>query len=123
MARATVILPTFDRSSTLPFALASVQAQTEKAIEIIVVLDGATPACRDIATAAARGDGRVRVMDLAKDPGHGEYNVDLAVSSSASGRIFYIDDDDLWLPRHVERLLPCLEQADIVDSRICSLDR
>ncbi len=123
MARASVILPTFDRSSTLPFALASVQAQTERAIEIVVVLDGATPACRDIAATAARSDDRIRVMDFAKDAGHGEHNVDLAVSACASGRIFYIDDDDLWLPRHVELLLPCLERADIVDSRICSLDR
>ena len=114
---ATVILPTLNRWSTLPWSLASVQAQTETSLEIFVVLDGALPACREIAVTAARADKRIQVLDLPKDPGSGERNVDFAISQTCSDRIFYIDDDDLWLPNHVERLGPLLEQADIVDSR------
>lgn len=123
MPYATAILSTLKRSSTLPFSLASVQAQTEQRLEILVVLDGATQACREVALNAARCDARVRVLDLPKDRGAGEFNVDFAISTSRSDRIFYIDDDDLWLPNHVERLGPLLDHADVADSRVCSVDR
>lgn len=120
---ASAILPTLNRHLTLPHALASVQAQTETALEILVVLDGATQACREIAASAARADERIRVVDLPKDPGQGEQSVDRAVSSARGERVFYIDDDDVWLPNHVASLGPLLEDADIVDSRVCSVDR
>jgi hypothetical protein len=120
---ASVILPTLNRSSTLPYALASVQNQTEQSIEIIVVLDGATEACRDIAQTAAMSDQRVIVLDLTKNPGQRGFNMDYAVRSARSERIFYIDDDDLWLPSHVAHLGPLLAKADIIDSRVCSLAR
>ena len=120
---ASVILPTFDRSSTLPYALASVQRQSEPALEIVVVLDGATDPCRDIAVAAARSDPRIVVLDLIKAPSSRQGNADIAVRRARGSRIFYIDDDDLWLPDHVARLGPLLDDADIADSRVCSLDR
>jgi glycosyltransferase involved in cell wall biosynthesis len=123
MPCASVILPTLKRSCTLPYSLASVQAQTETSLEIFVVLDGATQACREVAATAAGNDQRIRVLDLPKAPGTGKANVDLAVSRATADLIFYIDDDDLWLPDHVASLAPLLRQADIVDSRVCSLDR
>src|SRR6476661_8866865 len=118
---ASVILPTLDRAATLPFALASVQAQTEAYLEILLVLDGATAACRDVARAAARADVRIRVLDLPKGHGDGSESVDRAVRQAAAPRIFYIDDDDLWLPEHVARLGPLLDAHDVVDSRVCSV--
>src|SRR3954470_21801421 len=94
---ASVILPTFNRSNTLPYAVASVQAQTESALDIVIVLDGATDGCREVAVAAALADDRIRVLDLPKAPGYGEENEDLAIRSALGERIFYIDDDDVWL--------------------------
>jgi len=120
---ASVILPTLNRDSTLPFALASVQAQSQQSIEILVVLDGATPACRDVAVAAAKHDSRIRVLDLPKAPRSGGANNDFAVKQAAADRVFYIDDDDLFLPTHVESLGRLLDDADIADSRLCSADR
>jgi glycosyltransferase involved in cell wall biosynthesis len=120
---ASVILPTLNRSSTLKYSLASVQNQTEKDLEILLVLDGATEACREIANAAAADDSRIVVLDLPKSHDQGAPSIDHAVRSARSERIFYIDDDDLWLPSHVAHLAPLLENADIADSRVCSLDR
>ncbi|HEY1474578.1 MAG TPA: glycosyltransferase family 2 protein [Pseudolabrys sp.] len=120
---ASVFLPTLNRSATLPYALASVQRQSQPALEIFIVLDGATTQCREIATRAAQTDQRITVLDLPKDSGVGENNLDIAVTKALGQRIFYIDDDDLWLPDHIARLGPLLEHADVVDSRVCSLDR
>ena len=120
---ATVILPTLNRASTLPFALASVQAQSVQSLEIFVVLDGATAACRDAAASIARTDGRIRIFDLPKGRGGGADSIDHAIMRASAQRIFYIDDDDLWLPDHVAQLGPLLEFADVADSRVCSVDR
>ena len=120
---ASVILPTFNRDSTLPYALASVQAQSESALEIIVVLDGASEVCRQIGYSAAAKDRRIQILDLPKAPGSGGGNIDLAVKRAAGPRIFYIDDDDLWLPNHVAELGQFLNEADLADSRVCSADR
>ena len=119
---ATVILPTFNRDATLPYALGSIQAQSRRDIEILLVLDGATALCRSVALAAAADDARIRVLDLAKSPPTRPVHNDFAVRSAASERIFYIDDDDLFLPGHVETLGPMLDDADIVDSRVGSAD-
>lgn len=120
---ASVVLPTLNRASTLSFALASVQSQTERSLEIMIALDGATEACRHIAVEAAREDDRIRILDLPKSPGDGAESVHRAVVESSADRIFYIDDDDLWLPDHVSRLGSFLADADVADSRVCSVDR
>lgn len=122
-AYATIIIPTLNRSSTLPIALKSAQQQTIDNIEILLVLDGATQACRDIAWSAARTDPRVTVLDLPKAPGNGKINVDLAITKARAPRIFYNDDDDVLLSRHVEELGPLLDKADIADSRVASAGR
>lgn len=120
---ASVILPTHDRASTLPYALRSVQAQSEKNLEILLVLDGSPPACKEIAYGAAASDPRIKVFDCAKDAQSGIFNIHNAVLRAQGAAIFYIDDDDLWLPDHVARLSRFLADADIVDSRTASLDR
>lgn len=120
---ASVILPTHDSASTLPYALRSVQEQSEGNLEILLVLDGSPPACKEIAYGATRSDTRIKVLDRAKDAHHGVQNIHDAVLRAQGNSIFYIDDDDLWLPNHVARLTPFLEHADIADSRTASLDR
>jgi len=120
---ATAIVPTLNRASTLPVALRSMQQQTVKDLEIIVVLDGATAACRDVALAAARQDKRIRVLDLPKAPGSGKKNVNQAVMEARAPRIFYNDDDDIWLPHHVETLGPLLDDAHMADSRVATANR
>lgn len=120
---ATIILPTLDRAATLPVALGSAQRQTVTDIEILVVLDGATQACRDIAVQAADADPRIRVLDLPKAPGSGAANVQHALGLARSEHIFYTDDDDILLPQHVATLGAELRGADIADSRVATASR
>ena len=120
---ATVVLPTFNRHSTLPFAIQSVLAQSEPDLELLIVLDGASEQCRKAAAHAASKDERVRILDLPKAPGNGEQNTDIAVRQASASRIFYIDDDDLFLPDHVTILGTLLDAADVADSRLCSIGR
>lgn len=114
---ATVVIPTHERAATLDVAVGSVQSQTVTNIEILIVCDGATEDVRALARGLAGSDPRVRVLDLPKAPGPGGANRDRAVrDEAASERIFYTDDDDLWLREHVERIGPHLDSHDVVDT-------
>lgn len=118
---ASIIIPTHDRASTLSYSIRSAQAQTIRDIEIVVAGDGATPAVKEIAESFARSDPRIRFSDRPKEPFRGVANRDRAVREAAAERIFYNDDDDLLLPRHVELLGAALDEADVVDTPAVSV--
>ena len=115
--RATVVVPTHDHHLTLPMAVASALAQTVADLEVIVLGDGVTDAVRATATRLADEDARVRFLDLPKGEHHGEVYRDRAVREARSEAIFYLCDDDLLLPRHVENLLGLLDDHDLVQCR------
>ncbi|MBW8881008.1 MAG: glycosyltransferase family 2 protein [Asticcacaulis sp.] len=110
---ASVIIPSHNRDYTLDLAVASVQAQTVRDIEIILALDRASDALKRVAFGLAEGDTRVRVLDMSKAPRNGSANRDRAVMAARGERIFYTDDDDLWLPDHVATLGRLLDDSDV----------
>lgn len=113
---ASVILPTHDRACTLPYAIQSVLNQTVRDIELIIVGDGCTKQVREICQLWSAKDSRVVFLDLEKAPNRGATNRDFGVRSARSNRIFYIDDDDLFLPHHIETLGLELDRLDVVDT-------
>ena len=117
MPRATVIIPTHDHDETLPMAVDSARAQTISHIEVMILGDGVTPEVRGVAEGLVAADHRVRFLDLPKGEHHGESSRDTAVREAASDAIFYLCDDDLLLPRHVENLLALLVTCDLVQCR------
>jgi hypothetical protein len=61
----SVLLPACDAAATLPACLRSLQRQTERRWECVLVDDGSRDATRTIAEAAARDDARIRVVPIA----------------------------------------------------------
>jgi hypothetical protein len=118
---ASVIIPTHDRAATLPMTVESVRRQSVRDLEIVISGDGVTAEVREIANALAGADDRVRFLDLPKTTGRGGINRDVAVRAAQAERIFYTDDDDLWLADHVATLGPLLDEADIADSLVASV--
>src|SRR4051812_40677108 len=105
-AYASVIIPTYNRHSTLRYAVASIQAQSVDDIEILIVGDGATASVAEIARSVADQDSRVRFLEFVKEARDGGPNCHRGVLAASGERIFYCDDDDLWLPQHVATLAP-----------------
>ena len=105
-ARVSVIVQSHARPLTMPIAAASVLAQTVRELELILVLDGPVDGLRAAADALAAADPRVRVLERPKGRRHGEETKAEAVAGAASDVIAYCCDDDLWLPWHLETLLP-----------------
>lgn len=112
MPRISVLIPTHEHAATLPYAVRSVQNQNVDDLEILICGDGVTDEVRAAVADMQRSDRRIRFFDLPKGPNIGECNRD-EVLQQAQGEIVCIqNDDDLWLPRHVEILQRSLQDAD-----------
>jgi glycosyltransferase involved in cell wall biosynthesis len=123
MSRASVLIPTHShRAATLPFAVASVQAQDIEDIEILIVGDGVDDSVRSTVARLQATDARIRFFDFPKGPRNGEIHRD-GVLRQARGRIVcYQADDDLWLPRHLQDMETALENADFVGAMHVNVD-
>ena len=114
--RVTVILPTYNWSSVLRFAIASVLRQTFTDFELLVVGDG----CSDDSAQVVAGiaDPRVRWIGLAENSGHQSGPNNVALSEARGEIIAYHGHDDLWLPHHLAVMVEALDsnEADLAHS-------
>ncbi|MGQ0615020.1 MAG: glycosyltransferase family 2 protein [Planctomycetaceae bacterium] len=112
MTRVTVLVPTHDHETTLPWAVGSALRQTVTDLEVLVVGDGAPPATDAWAEALAAREPRLRYLPNRKGPRHGELHRHAALREARGEVVCYLSDDDLWLPDHVERLLTALPRVE-----------
>jgi glycosyltransferase involved in cell wall biosynthesis len=96
----SVVIPTHNRAEMLAEALASVQAQTFKDYEIIVVSNGESDDMRRSSRAiVAAHDGRY----FALAEGNASAARNFGIEQARGQWIAFLDDDDLWLPHKLER--------------------
>jgi glycosyltransferase involved in cell wall biosynthesis len=104
----SVVIPTRNRSAYLSEAVASVQAQTLSAWELIVVDDASDDESAEAAERLTGSDRRMHLIALSE---HSERSA--ARNSGlarASGRyVLFLDDDDRLLPKALERLARVLQ--------------
>lgn len=110
--RATVMIPTHDHGPTLLRSVPTALSQTVEEVEVLLVGDGMPAAARECARQLAREDRRVRVLENAKGPRHGEVHRHEALGRAQGQIVCYLSDDDLWLPEHLEVMESLLESAD-----------
>ncbi|WP_425146985.1 glycosyltransferase family 2 protein [Deinococcus sp.] len=98
----SVIVPTRNRPALLARALASVRAQAFPGLEVLVVNDGEM-GVQDVVRASGL---RVRVLRAAV---RGQVPARNAAVRAAAGAVLAcLDDDDVWLPGHLQRLLAAI---------------
>ena len=108
-------MPVFNAEATLLEAVRSVQAQTYAHWEFLIFNDGSTDASLALATAAARQDNRIRVMDSEHVGIVGALN---GACREAEGPVLArMDADDLMHPERLARQLALLEAEP--DMAIC----
>ncbi|MBI6545534.1 MAG: glycosyltransferase [Cyanobacteria bacterium NC_groundwater_1444_Ag_S-0.65um_54_12] len=102
----TVLLPTFNRPELLVEAINSVGRQTFANWQLWVLNDGGC----DITAAVATADtAHVAVFEL---PHRGKAAaLNWAIRRSETPYVAYLDDDDRWLPHHLETMLSVLEAS------------
>lgn len=102
----SVIVPTYNRPDSLKFAIASILKQSYPNIEILVINDGGA----DIADQIARWNLHNNIVYLRLETNKGQGAARNAGLCAARGEyIAYLDDDDIFFPDHIERLVTALE--------------
>lgn len=107
--RVSVVVPTFRRPRLVVRAVASALAQSVRAIEVVVVVDG-----RDAETVAALDgleDDRVRLVVPERHLGNGAAR-NHGVALARAERIAFLDDDDVWLPGKLDAQLRCADASE-----------
>ncbi len=105
----TIVTPVFNAAPWLEEMLASVAAQTFDTWEHILVDDCSSDQSVAMIERAAAGDPRIKLLKL--DSNRGPAFARNRALEVARGRyIAFLDADDLWLPKKLERCLDLMEQ-------------
>lgn len=103
-ATVTAIVPVYNGAAHVGACLGSIFAQTVLPNELIVVDDGSTDDSLDAVKSATSDDHGV-VVKIVSQANQGQSAARNEAARLASGALLaFCDQDDLWLPRHVEQL-------------------
>ena len=116
----SVVLPTFNRASTLRNAIASVLDQSHRELEVVVVDDGSTDNTADIV--AGLGDERVRYVRLAENRGQSAAR-NIGLAECRANLVAFQDSDDVWHSEKLALQVQMLEENPSVAGVYCDLDR
>jgi glycosyltransferase involved in cell wall biosynthesis len=105
----SVIMAAYNRSNVLKYAVASVIWQTFGEWELIIVDDASTDDTPDVV--AAFDDPRVRYIRLEENIGEQSGPNNIGLRYARGSCIAYLNQDDLWFPDHLEKLLHCMKQT------------
>jgi glycosyltransferase involved in cell wall biosynthesis len=100
----SIAMATCNGEKYLPAQLDSILAQTVRGWELVACDDASTDATRDILADYAARDPRIRFSANAGRLGF-KKNFERAISLCRGARVALADQDDVWLPQHLETLL------------------
>jgi glycosyltransferase involved in cell wall biosynthesis len=120
--RVTVIIPTYNWSSVLPYSIGSVLRQTYSDYELIVVGDGCTDDSEQIV--GSFEDPRIQWINLPENSRHQSGPNNEGLARARGEYIAYLGHDDLWLCHHLDAMVSRLdsENADLAYALIANVD-
>ena len=108
----SVCMATYNGGKFIREQLESILSQLPSAgAEVVIADDGSTD--ETLSVAQSFGDSRIRVLPAEKHLGV-IYNYERALQASKGEIIFLADQDDIWLPGKVDRVLTALNEANLV---------
>jgi len=107
--RVTIITATYNYSSVLRYAIASVLAQTFQAFEYLIIGDACTDDTAEVV--ASFNDPRLHFHNLATNSGSQSAPNNKGLELARGEYIAYLGHDDLWAPNHLETLVRALDDT------------
>ncbi|MBN1796220.1 MAG: glycosyltransferase [Sedimentisphaerales bacterium] len=108
MPMVSIIIPTYNRCELVLQAIQSVQNQTFKDFEVLVIDDNSTDDTQKCITIIK--DGRIHYL---RNPRKGISSArNFGIENSKGKYISFLDSDDLWLPDKIEKQLEILSQDE-----------
>jgi glycosyltransferase involved in cell wall biosynthesis len=108
----SVVVPCFNAQRWLGTALASLQRQTHRELEVVAVDDASTDGTAALLAQHARADARIRVFRLERNGGPG-MAANRALAECRGSFIARLDADDEALPERIEAQLAFLRQSGV----------
>jgi succinoglycan biosynthesis protein ExoO len=108
----TTIVPVYNAVATLAAAIASLQAQSWTAQEIIIVDDASSDGSGALARRLASEDARIRVISLPRNRGKANA-MNHAIAQSRGVWVAVLDADDRFHPRRLETLVRAAEAEGV----------
>jgi hypothetical protein len=105
----SVIIPTYNYSSVLKYAVQTVLWQTFEDFELLVMGDGCTDDSE--AVVAAFGDARVQWHNLPENSGSQSMPNNTGIERARGKYIAYLGHDDLWRPNHLQALVDVMDSS------------
>lgn len=102
----SVIMPMHNSEPYIADAIKSVQAQTYKNWELIVIDDASTDASRDIVRQYMENDARISLLINPRPIGMPSEPRNYGIKSANGSFIAFLDSDDMWLPSKLAQQLP-----------------
>lgn len=104
----SIIMPAYNAEKYIEQAIRSVQAQTYKEWELIVINDCSTDNTEQIVLKIASGDKRIRYLKNAVNSGVSESR-NVGIKKSRNDWIAFLDSDDCWTTDKLEKQLQLCE--------------
>ncbi|MEL6928881.1 MAG: glycosyltransferase family A protein [Cyanobacteria bacterium J06600_6] len=119
----SVIIPAYNAMNYLPEAIASVQGQTWKDYELLIVNDGSTDNLVNWVAGIQKRDSRLKLLSQTNRGVSAARN--LGIAHSQGKYIAFLDADDLWSSTKLEQQVACLDRnlsVGLVDTWIWFAD-
>jgi teichuronic acid biosynthesis glycosyltransferase TuaG len=110
MHKVSVIIPTYNRESTLLRAVNSALQQTYPVHEILICDDGSTDNSKN--NIAALNDQKIKWIDCGRN-GMPAIPRNTGIKAATGDWIAFLDSDDEWLPSKIEKQLNAVEKYNV----------
>lgn len=112
METISVVVPTYQSVSYLSKTIASIQSQTHRNLEILVVDDGSKDGTVELAKKLGENDPRVQVLPLEHQgaPGHCR---NAGYQKASADFIIFFDSDDIMHPTMLEELYQMMMKTNV----------
>ena len=116
----TVVVIGYNDRANLPRAIRSVQRQTLRHLEILVVDDASTDGSAEVAEKVAAEDPRVRVIRLPANSGGCSAPRNAGIDAARAPYVMFLDSDDVYERHACKNMLLTAERtgADVVSGRV-----
>jgi O-antigen/teichoic acid export membrane protein/glycosyltransferase involved in cell wall biosynthesis len=105
----TVVIPAYNAEHLIERTVRSALAQTDPRLEIVVVDDGSRDGTAEVVARLAAEDPRI---DLVRQENQGVAAArNTGIARARTPYVSFLDNDDLWMPCHLEKIATALEAA------------
>jgi len=106
----SIITPTYNSSRYLPETIDAVLGQTYQNWELLICDDGSSDETLDVIRERSSSDDRIRQVGATDRKGPAEAR-NLAIEAAAGRFIAFLDSDDLWLPKKLEKQIRFMNET------------